>query len=454
MSRVIEGAGWTSACWALVICFAACHDRGSEAATGSSVDGSTSGATQAASSSGGRVTGSDGSTGTSVAAAGVGGSESQANGGAAGAPDGTAGAAGAGAESVPCPGIVEPTLVTELAGARTLDADGYEGGDTPQLDLDGPDPNFTYNDPHVLKVGAQYWMYASATDLFDFPVRIYRLVSNDGIQWRREPSAPVFEPDMEGTWDAGGVETPAVVYFRGRYHLFYTGYPVEVDAPGHDVADYRVGHAVSCDGVRFSRASEPILAPSGSSDADATNDWYAFIVGEPGPVVYHEQLFLYFTAVGANAALGTSLQVIGLTTSNDAEHWTEPRRVLEPDQTEYPRVVDPGPPLDGWVGYSTPSAVVLNGSMHLFVDVAYDPDEASWQQIRLHHAVSEDGVTDWQQDAAPLLSAGAFAWAVDEVRAPSALIDGDTLRLYFAGHELDGNPPDHFAIGMLSQPLR
>lgn len=84
---------------------------------------------------------------------------------------------------------------------------------------------------------------------------------------------------------------------------------------------------------------------------------------------------------------------------------------------------------------------------------ATSADEAHWRQIRLHHAWSETGIDDWQLDGEPLARVGDYDWAVDEVRSPSALIVDDELWLYFAGHELDGTEPDHFAIGRLTQPL-
>jgi len=350
-------------------------------------------------------------------------------------------------------GTTPPTVTETVAGAVFPGPGDYTGGATAQLDLDGPDPGWTWNDPHVLKVGSQYWMYASSTVSFDFPVKIWRLVSNDGISWTRDPVDPVLGPGAAGSFDAGGVETPAVVHFGGRFHMFYTAYPIEVGAPGHSVFDYRVGHATSCDGVTWTRdPANPVVAPSGQ-DADPGNDWYGFIVGEPGPVVYHDQLWLYFTAVGVSATLGTSLQVIGVTRSDDGDSWSAPALALEPDQGQYPRVVDPGPPMAGWVGFSTPNAIVFDDQVHLFTDVAYDPDEMSWRQVRLHHAVSASGLDGWQQDTMAIAAAGDFPYAVDEIRSPDALVDGTTLRLYFAGHELDGNPPEHFAIGMLTAPL-
>lgn len=320
----------------------------------------------------------------------------------------------------------------------------FTGGDTPQLDLSGPDVNWTWNDPHVLKVGPEYWMYASATDTFNFPVRLYRLTSTDGTQWARNPTAPVLADAAPGAWDAGGLETPSVVYFAGQYHLFYTAYPYEVDDPLHSAFDYRVGHAVSNDGLTFARAATvPVVAPSGTTDADPSNDWYAFIVGEPGAVVHDGELWVYFTAVGADAALGTSLEVIGLVRSLDGVSWSSPELVLKPDQTLYPRGED-------WVGYSTPNALSAGGGVHLFFDVAHQPSGGDWKQLRLHHAYSADGTTNWLHDAVAIAAEGDFAWAVDEVRAPDVLLDGETLRLYFAGHELNGVGDEHFAIGMMT----
>jgi hypothetical protein len=326
----------------------------------------------------------------------------------------------------------------------------FRGGETPQLDLSGPDPGWTWNDPHVLKTGpGAYVMYASATDGFVYPVRLYRLTSSDGASWVRSPAGPILPDATPGQWDAGGLETPGVVSFRGKYHLFYTAYRYAVGTPEYAASspgDFRIGHAVSDDGVTFTRAAtNPVVAPSGV-DGDPSNDWMAFLVGEPGPVVVGEQIYLYFTAVGADAELGTSLQVIGLVRSSDGETWSAPQLALRPDQTLYPRGLD-------WVGYSTPSAIVLDGEVHLFFDVARQPSGGRWLQLRLHHARSADGVSAWTPDAMPIRKAGDLPWAVDEIRSPHALLDGTTLRLYFAGHELDGVPPEHFAVGMMTCEL-
>ena len=323
----------------------------------------------------------------------------------------------------------------------------FEGGAEPQLDLDGPVENWTWNDPHVLKVGDEYWMYASSTDFFDFPVRLYRLVSSNGVDWTLAPETPILADAPPGQWDSGGMETPAVVFHDGLYHLFYTAYPVEFGEKGHTPFDYRFGYATSTDGVTFTRVGNAPLVDASGTDADASNDWYQYVVGEPGPVVVDGALTVYFTAVGVDADLAASLQVIGSVRSTDGGlTWSAPERVMAPDQTLYPRD-------EGWIGYSTPNAIAVGGEVHLFFDVASQPEGGDWQQLRIHHALSPDGRTGWVHDPEEIVAAPFLDWAVDEVLAPHALLDGDQLRMWFAGHELDGVLPEHFAIGMMTCEL-
>jgi len=335
----------------------------------------------------------------------------------------------------------------------------FTGGSTQIISLSSNGTNLTWNDPHVIKVGSQYWMYATATDNFMTPVRIYRLVSDDGISWTLNPSSPVLDVGAAGTWDAGAVETPAVVYFNGKYHMFWTGYQYAHGDPDFSTSYFRIGHAVSDDGIVFARDGSFIVAPSGT-DGDVSNDWYAFIVGEPGPVVFNNRIYLYFTAAGADTGpdldmgAGASLQVIGLVTY-DGTSWSAPTRVLRPDQTIYPR--KPDSDNDYWVGYSTPNAIVLNGEVHLFFDVARQYESApapvaeTWLQERLHHARSADGVTGWIQDSSPIRSKTDFTWTRREIRSPDAFLDGTILRLYFAGDSIYYD--NQFGIGVMTCDL-
>ncbi|MFO0547653.1 MAG: hypothetical protein U0271_04645 [Polyangiaceae bacterium] len=348
--------------------------------------------------------------------------------GCGGEPTTTGGGAG------PEPSNEPPPVMIDLA---RLGPACFSGGEAAELDLDSPEPNWTWNDPSVLVVGDEYWMYASATDNFEFPVRLYRLTSKDGVHWTLASTTPILDVGPAGSWDAGGVETPAVVEFNGQYHLFYTGYPVPPSDPNHAVTDYRVGHAVSDDGLSFTRADEnPIVAPGGA-------DFRAYVVGEPGPVVHSGQLELYFTAVGNDPDLGV-LQVVGVTTSADGATFSEPERALAPNQALYPRA-------DDWVGYSTPFAVELAGEVHLFYDVAQQPPNGAWRQLAVHHARKSG--SGWVEDEAPIRRANDLPWAVDEIRSPAALLDGTSLRLWVAGHDFTSAAAPQFGVGELDCDL-
>ena len=291
-----------------------------------------------------------------------------------------------------------------------------------------------WNDPSVIKVGNQYVMYATSDHNFDFNIGVYRLVSSDSQNWSLSPTTPVLQANSDTTaWDARAVETPSVVYFNGKYHLFYIGYPLLIGSHTVTYADsyaYKIGHAVSDDGITWTRDSSYILAPTNpDTPTAATNPDVAgglpfnqYVVGEPAPVVFQNKIYLYFTAIGANASVNNRLQVIGVMTSSDGSTWSAPQSVLIPDQTVYPS--------SNWQGYSTPSAIVLDGKVHLFFDVA---QRSPWRQLKITHASSADGLSGWTLDATPIFSNTDFAWTSNEIRSPAALLDGTTLKLWFAG---------------------
>jgi len=301
----------------------------------------------------------------------------------------------------------------------------FQGGDTPEIQLGDGFGGADWNDPHVIQVGAQYWLYASSNLGFPpaapSPVQIYRFTSNDAATWTLDPVTPVLTV-AAGQWDEGGNETPAVVHFGGQYHMFWTGYP---DAwPGLNAFNFRIGHATSPDGIAWTKDASFLLGPSG-----VAGDFAEYIVGEPGPVVFNNTLYLYFTAVGVDAGLAASLQTIGVTTSADGTTWSAPLQAFRPDQAVYPRG-------SNWVGYSTPNAVVIAGQVHVFFDVANDHGNDTWTQEALHHAWSADGITNWTQDPAPLRRLTDFTWTAREIRSPSAQLVGTTVRLHFAGDDL------------------
>jgi hypothetical protein len=84
--------------------------------------------------------------------------------------------------------------------------------------------------------------------------------SKDGIIWMQYESQKghpelVLAP-TEGTWDARGIETNAVVKKDGQYHLWYMGYPgANPDGSLYTGFGRRkaIGYAVSDDGIHWKK---------------------------------------------------------------------------------------------------------------------------------------------------------------------------------------------------------
>ncbi len=272
-----------------------------------------------------------------------------------------------------------------------------------------------WNDPSVIKENNEFVMYASSDLNLDINVKVYRLISTDGLHWILSPSTPVLTGESSsGAWDHKSVETPSVVKFNGIYHLFYTGYPEIYNK----VEQYKIGHATSTDGITWTKDAGPLIEPSSVN---------ASIIGEPGAIEFSNKIYLYFTAII------NDLQVIAVQTF-DGSVWTAPSTTLVPDNNLYPR--------SQWIGYSTPQPVVINGAVQLFFDVA---TANPWNQEKIHRAISTDGLSGWVHDTKEIFDRRNFTWTYQQIRAPALLLDNNTLYLWFAG---EVHNPTRLGIGL------
>jgi predicted GH43/DUF377 family glycosyl hydrolase len=306
----------------------------------------------------------------------------------------------------------------------------------------------TWNDPCLLKMDGAYVMYLTTALSVPGkpPVQPFRAVSRDGVDWRLEPATPLLAPGPDPSdFDFENVETPSVVVFKGTYHLYYTGVRKGLAGP------MAIGHATSADGVEWTKdPRNPVLRPTG-----VAGEAGGLQVAEPAAVVRNDNLYLYFSAVGLRAGGEPPIRrVISLATSADGSRFGAPRVVLEQNEL-FPASL-------GFDGYSAPSAIVHEGRVHLYYDVGYwdSSAERKWTQVALHHAVSDDGETNWTQDAGAILTRRSFPWTSLEIRSPSVLIEGDQVRLWFAGNaRVDEFLPDVkktgrtrlFGIGLITK---
>jgi hypothetical protein len=274
-------------------------------------------------------------------------------------------------------------------------------------------------DPSVLKVGDGYVMYmtSSTKEPFKPPILTFRAVSRDGVKWRLDPERPLM--DASGT-PFVSIETPSVVYFRGEYHMYYSG----IHPSGH-LPVMEIGHATSPDGVTWTKDPLPVITSSGK-----VSEWNGYTVAEPGAVVYKDKLHLYFIGIGARPkGMPPQLQSIGLAISSDGRTFDKPR-IVHTQSKLYP-------PEAGFPGYSTPSAIADGDTIHLFFDVVHFDKNAKpdWRQVALQHAVSKDGGLTFVESGGPLLRRDDSDWSVGgEVSGPAALVDGDEVKLWFGGH--------------------
>lgn len=282
--------------------------------------------------------------------------------------------------------------------------------------------NAAWNDPSVIKVGNQYIMYTTAADgIFlseSNEVKVYRQISNDGINWTLNPTTPILEP-LNGTYYDGGTETPSVLIKDGVYHMYTTCYP-----PGNDPSTYVIAHAVSTDGISWTMDSQPIL------ESNLTDIFYSEIVAEPGAIVYNDSIYVYFTAAGI--VNGSPMQGIGCIKSADGSNFGNPALAFSLPTDVYET-------SDYW-GLSTPAALAINDSIYVFTDVAQTVN-GNWLQVALHQFKTDGTSGVWLHDSDPIHHMQDFTWTdgnyLSNLLAPSPLLEEDgTLRIWYAGHNV------------------
>ncbi|MEM6643360.1 MAG: hypothetical protein AAF616_10295 [Bacteroidota bacterium] len=275
-----------------------------------------------------------------------------------------------------------------------------------------------WNDPTVLKEGQEYIMYTSGVEGGlnhpDDTIGIYRWTSADGYDWALNPSTPVLKAKA-GTYYSSGVETPSVVFFKDEYHMYNTVYTQNTPF------DFKISHSVSSDGVAWTIDPSFILEPT------PEKEWMSTITAEPGVVVKEDTLLLFFAAGEASGFLN-----IGLARSIDGRSFIDTALAVSLPTDVYPLV-------ENYAGLSTPSPALVGDTVYLFTDVAQVVFETNFMQVALHQFKSVD-LSHWFYDEAPIHRREDFAWTNGnlnaEIRSITPLVDGDRLRIWYAGHKI------------------
>lgn len=232
--------------------------------------------------------------------------------------------------------------------------------------------------------------------------------------WTKDAGNPVLSGGVAGTWNRH-LFVPAVLYNAdsSRYEMWFGA----SSGPNPYWAPYRVGFAVSKDGIDWTMHPSPVVSPD-SGTWDAYTIERPFVIRENG---------LYKMWYSGNAT-GSPPIYVGYATSSDGIHWTK-----------YPGNPVLGPGSSAWEagGPGCICIVPFPGGYRLW----YAAINANGTASNIGYAVSIDGVT-WERDTLnnPILRAGSSGqWDYPFVSQPRLFHHGDTYYMYYIGYSSDGS---------------
>jgi predicted GH43/DUF377 family glycosyl hydrolase len=266
-------------------------------------------------------------------------------------------------------------------------------------------------DPFVIKFHGRYLMYYSIPSYKDKsnPVQGWGLgiaESKDLYNWKK-----IGEVTPEGEYEKKGLAAPCALVIDGKVNLFYQTY-------GNGAND-AICHAVSVDGIRFTRNStNPIFHPTGSWNCGRAIDAEVFR--------FNDKYLLYFATRDADYKI--QIQGVASASANtnfNRDQWTQ--------LTDYP-ILKPEYPWEG--NCIEAASVVQHGDLlFMFYAGAYNNNP---QQIGV--AKSSDGIKWDRLSNKPFLTNGdPGEWNYSESGHPNLFKDenGRTY-LFFQGNNDNG----------------
>lgn len=318
-----------------------------------------------------------------------------------------------------------------------------------------PDPVITrdfpegYGDPEVIKTGSGYLMYLTkrhSTAQNRDGVAVVSARSPDGRTWKIDRRIALAPSTSPAKWDGRKVETPSLVYFNNRWHLYYCG----LGGNGR----YQIGHATSTDLARWGKSrANPVLRTRSVGDGSRV-----LHVCEPGAVVFNGRIYLFFVVAKARPGLGAYPPgqhsiYLAISKTSKGDSFTKPVEVLTQGRRYRAK--------QGYTGYSTVDVHADGDTLHLFHDVFRyngNPNDpwGGYYQVALGHAESTDGM-NWTEDPEPIFTRSRFTWTSREIRSPSVIRDDGQWKMWFAGDNIAYDPrklgfTGQFSIGYATAP--
>jgi predicted GH43/DUF377 family glycosyl hydrolase len=265
-------------------------------------------------------------------------------------------------------------------------------------------------DPNVVFDGAIYRMWFSGYDGSRY--RIGYATSPDGITWTKHPGNPVLDLGSPGSWDDYNTHANSVIFDGVTYHMWYSGQP--------DGTKGRIGYATSPDGISWTKyAGNLCLGTSGNGcvfDTGTSGAWDDTYVYSPDVVYDGITYHMWYT--------GCEFDVykIGYATSPDGITWT--RNPSNP-------VLDKGPVGSFEEVKVLYPSVLYNGSAY---HMWYTGNNATNSSIG--HATSIDGAT-WIKNASnPVFNNGdSGSWDDAGIGWVDIHSNATSLRMWYTGFD-------------------
>ncbi|MEM2386143.1 MAG: hypothetical protein QXO67_04085 [Candidatus Bathyarchaeia archaeon] len=166
-----------------------------------------------------------------------------------------------------------------------------------------------YIEAHSLvRIGNKWRLYYGGQDGTNWRIGFAEATNIEG-PYTKYAGNPVFNLGASGQWDAGDVADPHVIWYRGRFHLYYAGEATAGTPP------WKVGHATSLDGISWTRdAANPVIdVASGTWRQDTVVFGGVLIMPNGG---------LMAICHGRNTTAPDSIP-LGLFFSDDGSAWSE-----------------------------------------------------------------------------------------------------------------------------------
>ena len=166
--------------------------------------------------------------------------------------------------------------------------------------------------------------------------------------WIRYGKNPVIELGIDGSWDAGRILEPSVVFFNNQYYMYYSG---NIASGSGGIYNWSVGLATSSDGYTWTKNAKNPVFTKNTSGFDSNAVWEASVIE------VSSKLYMYYTSTNSAGELN-----IGMATSTNGIDWTRQGQVL--------------------TGAREPGVYYENGVFYLF-----------YSKNSINLATSSDGIT-------------------------------------------------------------